>query len=91
MGDWEDVCRGPVGWDVATLQAAGRVFGDSDAARVAAVAVYGEHDEALVEDLLPLRILFVTTWGAVGALDHPERRERLDRRLAWLRERLPDD
>ena len=87
-GDWEDVCRGPVEWDVATLQAAGRVFGDSDSARAAAVAAYGEHDEALVEELLPLRILFVTAWGAVGALDHTQRRERLDRRLAWLRDRL---
>jgi hypothetical protein len=56
-GDWEDVCRGPVEWDVATLQAAGRVFGDSEAARAAAVAAYGEHDEELVEELLPLRVL----------------------------------
>ena len=87
-GDWEDVCRGPVEWDVATLQAAGRVFGDSDSARAEAVAAYGDHDEELVEELLPLRVLFVSAWGAVGTLDHPERRERFDRRLAWLRERL---
>jgi Ser/Thr protein kinase RdoA (MazF antagonist) len=87
-GDWEDVCRGPVEWDVATLQAAARVFGDDDPARAAAVAAYGQHDEELVEELLPLRVLFVTAWGAVGTLDHPKRRVRLDRRLAWLRERL---
>ncbi len=87
-GDWEDVCRGPVEWDVATLQASARVFGDSESARAAAVAAYGDHDEKLVEELIPLRVLFVTAWSAVGALDHAHRREDLARRFAWLHERL---
>ena len=87
-GDWEDVCRGPVEWDVATLQASARVFGDSESARAAAVAAYGDHDQELVEDLIPLRVLFVTAWSAVGALDHAHRREDLEQRLAWLRDEL---
>ena len=73
-------CRGPRELDLAAL-----VLHDLAEGR-AAIAAYGAHDAALLEELLPIYAAWIyASWsGAVAR--RPDLAPRLRERLRWLRE-----
>lgn len=80
--DLENVCDGPVEYDLACLAWRGRVHGA--AGYEEAIAAYGPHDARLVEELQPVLAAFLCVWNtdivqrAGGPAMHPFLRERLD-------------
>lgn len=80
--DLENVCRGPVEYDLACLAWRKRVHGSGDYEEAA--AGYGPHDPALVEAVQPMLAAFLCVWNAdivqrAGEPDaHPFLRERID-------------
>ena len=79
--DLENVCRGPVEYDLACLAWRTRVHGWGDAD--AAFAAYGAYDAQLVDDLMPVLAAFLVPLNArlalrTGDLFEPIMRERLD-------------
>jgi Phosphotransferase enzyme family len=84
--DLEDTCVGPIEWDLACLVTPARIW-RNPAGEVEALAAYGQHDEALVESLVPLRALFTTAWGLYALAQGARDPYRTARRLAWWRDR----
>lgn len=85
-GDLEDVCTGPIEWDLAALTASSIVLGRGRAA-AEALAAYGKpYDSARLDVLIVARTLQAVAWSLV-ALDSIDQNPRLLARLAWLRER----
>ena len=86
--DLEEVCLGPVEWDLACLMATSRIFGTGTEMVEGALAAYGS---AVSEDaLLPffeLRALQVAVWSVLMARDRPDKGRRAEARLRWWRER----
>jgi Ser/Thr protein kinase RdoA (MazF antagonist) len=75
--DLENICRGPVEYDLASLLFRTRVHGWPAGAE--AVAAYGAHDAALVEELLPVVAAFLVPWNAtLAAADDPMLQQRID-------------
>jgi Ser/Thr protein kinase RdoA (MazF antagonist) len=83
-GDLENVCRGPVEYDLACLRF--RPSAESDAA----IAAYGPHGDT--DAMLPYVTLFLAAWTLVVAERaatedaHAEARRRIERALAYARE-----
>jgi hypothetical protein len=83
-GDLENICRGPVEYDLACLRF--RPSAESEAA----IAAYGSHGD--IEPMLPYVTLFLAGWTLVvaeraGTEDaQAEARRRIDRALAYARE-----
>jgi hypothetical protein len=86
--DLDDVCTGPVEWDLASLQHRRHLFGEREAETAAALSAYGPHDQRAAEMLAPLVVLATAAWGAmaplVGEAVGPRTRVRLD----WLKEKF---
>jgi hypothetical protein len=75
--DLENVCRGPIEYDLACLawrrQVHGWDGGDG------AVEAYGDHDEQLVEALMPVLAAFLVPWNAkMASADDEYLRQRVD-------------
>lgn len=87
--DWEESWRGPIEWDLATLDHRRRVFGDQVEPIGQALAAYGPIDEAAVDAWAPVVALWAFGWGTLGAI---ELREAISRnaevRRAWLARRF---
>jgi hypothetical protein len=49
-----------------------------------ALAAYGSHDAALLEDMLPLYVVWVTASMLIALPRRPELAAAVDARLAWL-------
>lgn len=83
--DLENVCRGPLEYDLACLAWRKRVHGRGDYEE--AVAAYGEHDAALVEALQPVLAAFLCVWNAdiVQRSGEPEAHPFLRERIDYLR------
>ena len=83
-GDLENVCRGPVEYDLACLRF--RPSAESEAA----IAAYGPHGD--IDALLPYVTLFLAAWTSVVAERvatdeaHAEAWRRIERALAYARE-----
>jgi hypothetical protein len=83
-GDLENVCRGPVEYDLACLRFRPSREGE------AAIAAYGPHGD--VEAMLPYVTLFLAAWTPIvaeraGTDDaRAEARRRIERALAYARE-----
>jgi hypothetical protein len=83
-GDLENICRGPVDYDLACLRF--RPSAESEAA----IAAYGRHGD--VDAMLPYVTVFLAAWTLVvaeraGTEDaQAEARRRIDRALAYARE-----
>lgn len=86
--DWEDAFLGPVEWDVASLIWNARELEGDDAWVAEVVAGYGAVDAEALELAMTARAAVVCAWYP---LLYPEpdaaRREKLARRLEWLRQR----
>jgi Phosphotransferase enzyme family len=79
--DLENVCRGPVEYDLACLAWRTKVHGWAGGPE--ALAAYGPHDDRLVEELMPVLAAFLVPWNTkvlqrLGDLDEPMLRERID-------------
>jgi Phosphotransferase enzyme family len=81
--DFESSCRGPCEYDLAALMLGDRRLGDPRAR--AALEAYGEHDEALLEALLPVYAAWVYSSLLVSLPRRPERAPIMADRLRWLR------
>ena len=81
--DFETACRGPRELDLAALALSARVRAD-DASRIALEA-YGDHDEALLEECLPVYAAWIYASFMMALPRRAELRPVLDERLGWLR------
>jgi hypothetical protein len=84
--DFETACQGPPEYDLAALVATDRVVGRrADARR--ALAAYGAHDAELLDELLPLYVVWVTASMLTALPRRPELAEAIDVRIGWLARR----
>lgn len=75
--DLENVCRGPVEYDLACSQWRTRVHNRDGAASI--LGGYGAHDAALVDELMPVLAAFLVPWNATMVPgDDPYIRQRID-------------
>jgi Phosphotransferase enzyme family len=83
-GDFENICRGPVEYDLANLRFRPSAAGD------AAIAAYGPHGDA--DAMMPYVTLFLAAWTLVVAERaatkdaHADARRRIERALCYARE-----
>lgn len=83
--DFEDVCAGPVAWDVAGLVASARGRGHSAQFTDSLLAAYGEVDG--LEPFLEAHALYDVVWQAYEARRRPQAMTRAAASLAVLRDR----
>jgi phosphotransferase family enzyme len=83
--DLEDVCRGPVAWDVAGLVASARMRGHSEEFVDETLTAYGRVDD--LETFLDAHALYDVIWQAYEARRRPRAMDRATASLALLRER----
>jgi hypothetical protein len=85
--DLEDVCVGPVAWDVAGLVASARARGQGGRFIEELLAAYGEPGIEGLEDFLEAHALYDVVWQAFEARRRPRAVERAAASLALWRER----
>jgi Ser/Thr protein kinase RdoA (MazF antagonist) len=81
--DFETACRGPREFDLAALALSDEVRND-EPSRIALEA-YGDHDAALLEELLPVYAAWIYASFMIALPRRPELGPVLAERLAWLR------
>ena len=87
--DWDESWRGPVAWDLASLDHRRRVFGELGDDIGAAVAAYGDVDDDAIGAWAPVVALWALAWGTIGAIERGEDiNENARIRLDWLRQRF---
>jgi len=86
--DWEESWRGPVAWDLASLEHRRATFDELHRETRRAFDGYGPYDADAVEAWLPVVSLWAASWGLVGELDGLGWRSSARRRLAWAEQRL---
>ena len=86
--DWEESWRGPVAWDLASLDHQRVTFGELQEATRLALAAYGPHDDEAVEAWLPAFALWAAAWGMLGGLERPDWLAAARRRIDWVEARL---
>lgn len=89
-GVWQDMdeaCIGPVEWDVACLRHRWFFRGEIERETRAALAAYGPYDEAALEALEPLVVLFTAAWGSLAPMLGEAIGSHTKQRLDWLRSR----
>jgi hypothetical protein len=82
--DFETACRGLREYDLAALVMRDRIDGDNPRSQ-AALAAYGEHDGALLDEVLPIYLSWVTASMLVALPRRHELQPIVESRLAWLR------
>jgi hypothetical protein len=85
--DLEDVCRGPVAWDVAGLVASATARGHGAEFVEELLAAYGEPAVEGLETFLEAHALYDVVWQAFEARRRPRALERAAASLALWRER----
>jgi hypothetical protein len=70
--DLEDVCVGPVHWDVAGLIVEARAYGGSDAFVADFLWAYGGLDLDELDDFIAAHVLYATVWRAFDAQRRPQ-------------------
>jgi Phosphotransferase enzyme family len=85
--DLEDVCAGPVAWDVAGLVASARARGHNAKFIEELLAAYGEPGVEGLETFLEAHALYDIVWQAFEARRRPRAMRRAAASLALLRER----
>ena len=84
--DLEDVCAGPVAWDIAGLVASARARGQSARFIAELLAAYGEPGVEGLEAFLEAHALYDVVWQAYEARRRPRAMERAAASLALLRD-----
>jgi hypothetical protein len=85
--DLEDVCVGPVAWDISGLVASARARGHSATFRRELLAAYGEPGVDGLEAFLEAHALYDIVWQAFEARRRPRAMERAAADLALWRDR----
>lgn len=70
--DLEDVCIGPVHWDVAGLIVDARAHGESEGFVTDFLRAYGELDLKDLNDFMAAHLLYTTVWQAFAAQRQPQ-------------------
>jgi Phosphotransferase enzyme family len=86
--DLEDVCAGPVAWDVSSLVASATARGQSAGFVDALLAAYGDPGVEELETFLEAHMLYGIVWQAFEARRRPQAMGRAAAGLARWRERL---
>jgi Phosphotransferase enzyme family len=82
--DLETACRGPREYDLAALVLDDR-SGDSDPQARMALAAYGDHDEELLDQALPVYASWLAASLMVAVARRPDAAPALERQLRFLR------
>jgi Phosphotransferase enzyme family len=85
--DLEDVCAGPVAWDIAGLVTSARARGQSAKFTDELLAAYGEPGVGRLETFLEAHALYDIVWQAFEARRRPQAMKRAAATLALWRER----
>jgi hypothetical protein len=85
--DLEDVCAGPVAWDVAGFVVSARGHGQGDAFIEEFLNAYGGPDLDELSDFIAAHELYTTIWQAYDAQRRPQAVEKAAARVARWRER----
>jgi hypothetical protein len=85
--DLEDVCAGPVAWDISGLVASARARGQSAKFIEELLAAYGEPGVEGLETFLEAHALYEVVWQAFEARRRPRAMKRAAASLAQWRER----
>ena len=85
--DLEDVCAGPVAWDIAGLVASARARGQSAKFVEELLAAYGEPGVEGLEAFLEAHALYDIVWQAFEARRRPQAMQRAAAGLALWRDR----
>jgi hypothetical protein len=88
--DLEDVCVGPVAWDLSGLVASARARGQSAKFIEELLAAYGEPAVEGLETFLDAHALYDIVWQAFEARRRPQAMKRAAASLALWRERRAD-
>lgn len=86
--DWEDSCRGPLIWDLASMVSTARITGRDPQRAEATLRAYG--DAPGLEQLdafIAIRGLYVLAWSLLGSAKEGQMRITTQARLRWLRSR----
>jgi hypothetical protein len=75
--DLEDVCVGPVHWDVAGLIVEARAHGESEAFVADFLRAYGGLDLDELDDFMAAHLLYTTVWQAFAAQHRPQTGNRV--------------
>lgn len=81
--DFEDACRGPVEWDIASAIASSVVLGTGAAARDVLAALDIGPDPELLDTMIEARTLMGMAWALVAGT-RPASDPRMRSRLDWL-------
>ena len=84
--DLEDVCAGPVAWDLAGLMASARARGHSAAFVEELLAAYGDPGVEDLEPFFEAHALYEVVWEAYEGRRRPQAMKRAAARLALWRE-----
>jgi hypothetical protein len=87
--DFEDVCAGPVAWDVCGLVTSGRARGQGATFTEELLAAYGDPGVDDLEAFLEAHALYEVVWQAFEGRRRPRAMERAAARLARLRDGRP--
>jgi Phosphotransferase enzyme family len=82
--DLETACRGPREYDLAALVLSDRSGGSDPEARIA-MAAYGNYDEALLDQAVPVYASWVAASFMVAVARRPDAAPALERQLRFLR------
>jgi hypothetical protein len=82
--DLETACRGPREYDLAALVLSDR-SGDSDPEARLAIAGYGDYDEGLLDQALPVYAAWIAASFMVAVARRPDAAPALERELRFLR------
>jgi thiamine kinase-like enzyme len=85
--DFEDVCAGPVAWDVSGLVTSARARGQSATFTEELLAAYGDPGVSDLDAFLDAHALYEVVWHAFEARRRPEAMKRAAASLAQWRER----
>jgi hypothetical protein len=85
--DLEDVCTGPVAWDVAGLVVSARARGQTDAFIEEVLDAYGGPHVDELSDFIAADELYATIWQSYDAQRRPQAEGRAAARVARWRER----
>ena len=86
--DLETACRGPREYDLAALLLSDR-SGESDPEARTAAAAYGDYDEELLDQALPVYAAWVAASFMVAVARRPDAAPALERQLRFLRRFRP--
>jgi len=85
--DWEDACRGPLVWDLASLVSTARITGRTPARAEAMLQAYGNAPGLdQLDHFVAVRGIQVLAWSLLGSAHDGQLHPSTITRLRWVRE-----